>query len=125
MNIEYPLINPVKIEVKNKRFFIKDTSIPLHCSDGPAIIDRYGNSIWFYNGFHHRVNGRRYIMKEQEVKDGSTVGFCIEMMGPATTYINEQIAWWYRGFKYPFEDWCKYSGKTGEEMILLKFRYIS
>ena len=44
--------------------------------------------------------------------------------GPAVIWTDRQLYdWFYEGKTMSFEDWCKKTGKTEEEIVILKLKY--
>ena len=43
--------------------------------------------------------------------------------GPAIIYCTGYVCWYYYGKYYSFEDWCKETKKTDEEIVMLKLKY--
>lgn len=42
---------------------------------------------------------------------------------PAIVKLDGKYEWWYKGREYTFENWCKATGKSDEEMVKLKLEW--
>lgn len=59
-----------------------------------------GTKLWLLSGMLHRTDG------------------------PAAIYPDGYKEWWLNNYLMPFEEWCKKTKKTDEEIALLKLEYM-
>ena len=73
---------------------LRDDDGKLHCDDGAALIDQYGNKFWYQHGKQHREDG-----PATEYTDGSKFWFFRDMRhridGPASEYSGGRKDWFY------------------------------
>ena len=73
----------------------------LHRDDGPAVIRiRDGAEYWYYNGLMHRIYGPAFSNGDKT-----------------------EFGWYIAGKEYTFEDWCRRTERTEEEVTLFKLKY--
>ena len=100
------------------------------CSE-PAVYDCFRKRFWYKHGRHHRVNGPAIIFAngweqwmqndEKHRIDGPAV---IDNRSRREPRKEQRLGWWYRGIQcHNFDSWAYYSGLSGEEKLLYKFRF--
>ena len=136
--------NSIEIRAINRR----DNKINnRHNIGNPAKYDEDGTEHWFFNGNLHRDDGPSRYNPKTGLEEWHKFGDLHREDGPAVTMGEDHKEWWYSGKRHrvdgpaivskkegiqwyyyhescEFEDWCKYTARTDEQIVQLKLEYI-
>lgn len=83
----------------------RDINHALHHGSGPAIKHPGGAEYWYKHGRRHRSDGPSDIHPLLSISHGN------------------RYSWYYEGDPYNFSTWCRVTGKSEEDILILHLKY--
>jgi len=93
-----------------------------HRTDGPAIEYTDGDKHWYENGVRHRTDGPA-VENTDGAKFWYENGELHRTNGPAVENTDGAKFWYLEGMQCSFDEWCKRSTLTDQQITFLRIKY--